>query len=195
MTRAFKNRAESHNISVDSTVKIVRHLGLEKSVIQNPAAKIIDRRVTVNTYRPTLKKVKNIPFGARGRKRQTLNLAFFGLQVNPDGRKLLIPARTVADASVTGPSVADASVTCPSVADASVTGPSFADASVAVTPGRRTYSRATSTPLPTTSAHPQPSLAELQNNLDVSSRDAEDVTFEALFDSLGFGNLHYSSSE
>lgn len=176
ITRATKEWAEREHISFDPKVKVVRDIALDKHILKKPSAKVINRRLTtvglVST--PTTmkkgKKVTQVPFGARGRKRKTLNIAFIGLQPNPDGRKL------VADTS-----------------------------SFPIAPGRRTYSRAHSTPLQqTTSAELQSStssLAEPSSNLVVSPRDAkaEDTTlelFEASLDSLeagGFGRLHYSS--
>lgn len=165
MSRALKNSAEVQKISVNSSVKIDRNLGLEKLMLEKSAARIIDRRATVNTGRAVvLKQNTSIPFGARGRKRQTSSLLFIGLQPNPDGRQLV------------------------------VAGPSTGNVELNITPGRRTYSRATSTPMPSAplpSADSQPSLVELMNN---STCDAQDTTIEPSFDST-FGFLHYSSSE
>lgn len=168
MTREMKKFAESHNISVDSKVKIMRHIGLEKSVMKNAAAKIIDRRVTVNNARTVaLKKVTNIPFGVRGRKRQTVNIAFIGLQPNPDGRHLIAgPSRNVA--SQLG--------------------------IIGVMPGRRTYSRANSTPLPQTSADsfnltmsPVASMNTI-NEEPGSSNETITINYDD-----SFGRLEYSS--
>lgn len=159
--------AENHKISIDSKVKIMRHIGLEKSVMKNAAAKIIDRRVTVNTGRAVaLKKVTNIPFGVRGRKRQTVNIAFIGLQPNPDGRNLVAgPSRNVASQ--------------PGI--------------IGVMPGPRTYSRANSTPLPQTSADSYNltmSPVTSMNTINEEPSSNETITID--YDD-SFGRLEYFS--
>lgn len=162
MTRGFKKHAEQHNISFRPKITIVRNLGMEKAILANPAGPIIRRRITI-AIRPigapkTLKKVSDVPFGARGRKRRTINVAYIGIQPNPDGRNLIA-------------------------------------ASVQPTPGRRTYARASSTPLatPTTTDNQQPTV-ESAIDLNVSAVPAQSVTLENSFDSL-MGSLKYSDDD
>lgn len=174
MTRSLKKRIQNENICLDPKVKIVRNLAMEKTILKNPAGPIIQRRVTFDTRStkgPTmLKKVSKVPFGARGRKRQTVSIAFIGLQPNPDGRNLAvagtsalvqtIPARrTYARAKSTPPAI--------------VAQPS-----------------SSSSPMVT-----QPTTVEPDIDLNTLSTRFEDMTLEEnSFDSL-LGNLHYSSSE
>lgn len=116
----------------------------------------------------TLKNIKNVPFGARGRKRKTLNVIYIGLQPNPDGRNLVVPDRS------------DDSVVTPA------------------TPGRRTYARAMSTPLhlPSTAGVASAS-SEPVNDLNIASVEETDTTFEfdSIVEGSDVGILHYSSSE
>lgn len=175
MTRSIKNYAENHSISVEAKVKIVRHVGFEKAMIKNAAPKIIDRRITVSSRpsRPvTLKKVTQVPFGVRGRKRKSANVVFIGLKPNPDGCKFDVAG------SASGPS--------------NDPGPS------GIVPARRTYARATSTPLP--QANSQLTSATISQSVLTAFHLAsiDEITFDdssVSFDTSGFGQLYYSSSE
>lgn len=81
LTRTVEKWAIAAKISFDPKVKIVRDLGLEKHLLeQNKPQPINARRATAPTKSPiTLKKISNVPFGARGRKRQTINILYVGI--------------------------------------------------------------------------------------------------------------------
>lgn len=70
VTRAMVQSAKRENIAVDSKAKIVRNIGLEKTMLRNTAGPIIQRRNTVAAKSAkgpmTLKTIKQVPIGARG---------------------------------------------------------------------------------------------------------------------------------
>lgn len=175
VTRSMAKLAIRENISVDTKVEIVRDISLEKTLLRN-TGRIIQRRNTTTASSvkgPTaLKTVNNIPFGARGRKRKTTNVVYIGLQPNPDGRNL--------------------------VGTPSVNSDAVAAQYLKITPGRRTYARAMSTPLPsTTTAEDASTTSEPVIDLEVSVIDEQNTTFDlhSIIDGSDVGNLHYSSSE
>lgn len=101
LTRSKASWATRYHVTFVPKVKLIRDIGLEKFVLKEPSAQPINqRRVTLgapNQYQPKkivqrratnvqLKSVKSVPFGARGRKRRTVNVLYIGIAPNPDGR-------------------------------------------------------------------------------------------------------------
>ena len=141
-------------------MKITRNIGLEKTLLRSTASKVIVRRVTIAAPVPlrqapvSLRQVTNIPFGARGRKRNTISIEYRGVTPFLDDRRVTTPEK-VDDADAT----------------------ETVENCVGVTPGRRTYSRATSTPLPHSSRDLLPLLDPVASiDLSIAS-DKTDVTF------------------
>lgn len=91
LTRSVKNWAIANGVSFKPKVKIDRNLKLEKELLKQPAANIIERRRTIHTPPTTLKRVTQVPLGIRGRKRNTMYLMTIGIRSNPDSRKLVQP--------------------------------------------------------------------------------------------------------
>lgn len=105
LTRSMKKWAIQNGVCFDPKVKIVRNLGLDKYILRQPsAASITQRRAThvppnpsnnqpkkIEQRRATgpamLKSIGSVPFGARGRKRQTVNLLYVGIKPNLDGHE------------------------------------------------------------------------------------------------------------
>lgn len=170
LTRAVERWAIDSNISFDPKILVVRNMALERQIL-NPhqsAAPIHRRRNTVATF----KKVANIPFGARGRKRQTTNIAYVGIQPNPDGRKLV--TQTPNNAASTSSGVA--------------------------APKMRTYARSKSMSLPSgpTTMSQENAMPSQSQTIDepTSSNAPNNSTFDFdSFDSTTMGRLNYSSSD
>lgn len=163
LTRALEQWAIENEVSFDPKVIIVRNLDLDKQILNRAsAAPITNRRATV-----AAKKVSSIPFGVRGRKRKMNNIAYVGLQPNPDGR-ILTQAPNNAPSTSSGFTASQ----------------------------RRTYARSKSVSMqsaPTVQApeNPPPSQA-----IDVSTAidDQNDTTYDFnSFDSTSMGRLNYSS--
>ncbi|XP_031634311.1 uncharacterized protein LOC116347737 [Contarinia nasturtii] len=170
ITRSIKNWAIENDVLFDPVVKIERNLDMEKYLLKKPAGKIISRRLTTGAALIP-KTTKQIPFGARGRKRQTINLVNIGIQPNPDGRKL-VQSNQVSSTLVQVDPVPNTTIQA----------------------SRRTYARASSTPLPPSSAPCFEHTTIPFFNLTPSA-DIENVTIDLDMDDSIIGNLHYSGSE
>lgn len=92
LTRQLRQWAVDQKVHFDPKVVIVRNIDLDKWILNRASA------APINLRRATVQKVVNIPFGARGRKRQTNNIAYIGIQPNPDGR-ILTPSNIVPSTS------------------------------------------------------------------------------------------------
>lgn len=171
LTRQLRNWAAAEQVYFDPKIEIVRDINLDKWILNRPSA------APINLRRVTVQKVVNIPFGARGRKRQTNNISYIGIQPNPDGRVLTLsnnatPAlRTYARAK----STTDTS-TIPAQNDTST--PSRNDASSQITNGQHADDISLM-PSGSTTAN-----ASSDSTLDFDS-----------FDLSGMGRLNYSSSD
>ena len=77
ITRSFRALIEENGVSIEAKIQIERNMALEKSMLRMPS-KVIDRRATIAAPIPlrkapiTLRRVTDVPFGARGRKRTTI---------------------------------------------------------------------------------------------------------------------------
>lgn len=116
LTRSIEGWAAVNNVSFDPKVNVVRNLGLEKYLLRKPVPQPINqRRATgpvnigmnlnnpvpqpINQRRGTgpindgfqIRRINQIPFGVRGRKRNTITMAYVGIQPNPDSRQLVVP--------------------------------------------------------------------------------------------------------
>lgn len=101
VTRALKTFAEENNVILNAKAVVIRSLGLERYLIQEPRPLPITYRratTTTNSHRPQqitqrrftcsaqAQAKKQIPIGARGRKRKNhVNILFIGLTPNIDG--------------------------------------------------------------------------------------------------------------
>lgn len=188
LTRQVKKWATENKVSFGPKAIIVRDIGFEKFILKRQAAPIIQRRATVAAGNEKAKN-KNIPFGARGRKRTTISIAYVGIQANPDGRKLGGPRTYARAQSLSLPSGSSAIQTPNQLANKT---PSNPNGGKMAQP--RTYARAQSTSLPsgsTTIQTPNP-LTNITTSPNPNA--TADTTLELdTFDSPFMGRLNYDS--
>lgn len=170
-TRGFIRQIDELQVSLFPKVKVERSLALERHLLTQPQENG-PNQARRSLPAQALRVCKNVPIGARGRKRKTLQ--FIGCAPNPDGRQLKqpVPSSPVRQQEPES-SVQPANRT-------NVRAKSTQNASVLVDhlgspfyqPAKRTYSRATSTPF----------------------AGANETSLNVTFDE-SFGRLHYDSSD
>lgn len=170
-------------------MKIERSLAFERHLLAGP-------QVTpkgTNQVRPSIAPVrKNIPIGARGRKRNTV--MFIGITPNIDGRQLTTPP---VRQQTSGPLVRQ-QTPGPLVRQPVLVGRQTANQPISPIrqPAKRTYGRATSTPFASVSANHRPRLLSFpapDKTLLIDNANDESLRIEQFDDT--FGHLHYDSSE
>jgi len=217
-------KANHSNVSMNLKIRIVRNMTLESYLLSQPS-QVVQRRQTVATETAQPSKVvqrrqtvaagtapplsgtarKNIPIGARGRKRKTVNLLFIGMRPNPNGCILSQPQQTTQNGDVT---VANGRSTDPTSSSMSPS-PQFA---TPPSPPSATTSRQTTPRTPTSrpSAPPlrsygRPSTPFKQltfspsppSNVSPAMTNKDDTTLmfdEMLCSSPSFGSLRYAAS-
>lgn len=169
-TRKFRKQVIEEGIHLDVKVKIVRDLSLEIFLLTGTPRALIQ---LIQTFR-------NVPIGARGRKRNMKNLLVIAIAPNPDNRKLT--------SAVDSPGT---------------------QAAVSTQPAKRTYARLASTPFPrSTQKRTQtrlmstpfalqqspPSPSATPNVLSPIESPSKSQLTAVDYD-VNFGTLHYSDSE
>lgn len=202
VTRAFRKKIHDSAISVHPKVKIERNLAFERFLLVGPQG-------TSNIVRHTApaKKKASIPIGARGRKRSIVLLTI-GLTPNLDNHIRQNPAPSTSLAKPAKPSKSLAKPATPSTPLAKSAIPPSTDRQIPSSnavapsstnrqPAKRTYSRATSTPFPKSTAIHRPrgvSFPLLNDESSMSTLVADDTSLAFQFDET-FGRLHYDTSD
>lgn len=200
ITRKMHQLAKNFNISFDPKINIVRDLGLEKGILSRPSNRIGSRRHTEDTRPKSTVAMKNVPIGARGRKRRTVNVLYLGFSPNLDGRTLTRISQQQSNVQI-APNVDGPNLTqTPLQQSNGQSGDQLAQSSALTsilpstsgnrqsTPvATRTYSRARISPFRRLTFSPSPPT-------NVCIESADDTTIEIL-DDVSMGSLHYESSE
>lgn len=95
-TRGFKKRINQLGVSLFPKVKIERSLSFERYLLIGPPKNGPSNNARTQVRRSVpvqLQRCKDIPIGARGRKRKTF--IYFGVKPNPDGRQLNVQTPSV----------------------------------------------------------------------------------------------------
>lgn len=168
-------------------MKIDRSLNLERYLLNGPQSANQSRRpVQLRTF-------NNVPIGARGRKRRVL--IFIGITPNPDGRQMKTPpvALQVCQPAPRSPVRQPTNLDGRQATNLDARQTSNELTSTVHQPARRTYARATSTPLVNVNHRPR-FLSFPAPDESISNVNPNEVSINVDF-SEEFGRLHYDTSD
>lgn len=211
-TRGFIRQKNELEISLFPKVKVGRSLALERYLLNQPqGVQNGPSKSRRSTPAQALRVCKNVPIGARGRKRKIIQ--YIGCAPNPDGRQLKQPVSSVPvrqqepkssvqrPANFNGRQNANEPTTSQPAKRTNARATSTPHASVLVNqlgspfsqPAKRTYSRATSTPYASASHRPQDLSFALPDE-SLLNAGPNEPSLHVDFDET-FGRLHYDSSD
>lgn len=197
VTRGITSTVSRLGITLYPKVKIERCKDFERFLLVGPQNVSVAKNQIRRSVPVTLKKCKDVPIGARGRKRKTL--MFIGINANPDGRRFLQPPASASRTPMVQPATPNLNVrqlTPASASRAPMVQPATPESS-SFQPAKRTYARASSTPFPTGTINHRPRVVSfplLDDSPVAPVGNVTDTSLEVNFDDT-FGCLHYDSSE